>query len=129
VVGQRREQEVIGPQHVPLQARCPQRPQVGFQDPADQVVGQLRTVQVLGQLAQRRHQRRADHLRGAYPVQDELPAGGHLQRLREQLPEVVHGHAALAEGLGEHVVFFLGFPGPQHVVEQQPADVLRGEPG
>jgi hypothetical protein len=35
----------------------------------------------------------------------------------------------VAEGLGEHVVFFLGLLGPQHVVEQQLADVLRGEPG
>ena len=58
-----------------------------------------------------------------------VPALGQLQRLGQQLPEVVHLHAMVAEDLGEHVVFLLGLSRPQHVVEQQVADVLRGEPG
>jgi hypothetical protein len=47
VVGQRGEQEVIGPQHVPFQALGPQRPQVCLEYPADQVLGQPRPVKVL----------------------------------------------------------------------------------
>jgi hypothetical protein len=129
VVGQRCEQEVIGPQHVPFQALGPQRPQVGLEHAADQVLGQPRTVEVLEQLAERAGQRRAQHLGGAQPVKHERPALGKLQRLGQQLPEVVHLHAPVPEDLGEHVVFFLGLAGPQHVVEQQLADVLRGEPG
>ena len=43
--------------------------------------------------------------------------------------EVVHPDAAVAQRLGEHVVLFPGLLGPHHVVEQQLADVLRGEPG
>jgi hypothetical protein len=40
----------------------------------------------------------------------------------------MHLHTALAQRLSEHVVLFLGLLRPQHVVEQQPADILRGEP-
>jgi hypothetical protein len=129
VVGPGREQEVVGPQHVPLQALGPQRPQVGLEHPADQVLGQPRPVEVLEQLTHRADQRRAHDLGGTHPVQHERPAFGQLQRLGQQLREVVHPHAAVAEDLGEHVVFFLGPGRPQHVVEQQVPDVLRGEPG
>jgi hypothetical protein len=104
-------------------------PQVGLQHPADQVLGQPRPVQVREQLAERAGQRRAQDLLGAHPVQHELPAVGHLQRLGQQLREVVHLHVLVAKDLGEHVVFFLGLGRPQHIVEQQVPDVLRGEPG
>ena len=129
MVGQRGEQEVIGAQHVPLQALGPQRPQVGLEHPADQVLGEPRPVKVVEQLAERADQRRAEELGGAHPVEHERPALGQLQRLGEQLPEVVHAHALVAKGLGEHVVLFLGLLRPQDVVEEQAADVLRGEPG
>jgi hypothetical protein len=127
--GQRGKQEVIGPQHVPFQAVGPQRPQVSLQDPADQVLRQPRPVQVSEQLTQRADQRRAEHLGGARPVQDERPALRQLEGLGEKLPEKVHLDAPAAEDLGEHVVFFLGLAGPEHVVEEQVPDVLRGEPG
>ena len=38
-------------------------------------------------------------------------------------------HALAAERLGEGVVLLLGPAGPEHVVEEQLADVTRGEPG
>ncbi len=107
----------------------PQRPQVGLEHPADQELGQAGPVPVVGQLPERRDQLGAEELGGADPVEDELAAGGHFERLRQQLAEVVHPDAALAQRLGEHVVLFLGPAGPHHVVEQQLADVLRGEPG
>ena len=129
MVGQRGEQEVIGPQHVPFQALGPPRPQVRLQHPADQVAGQVGGVGVIGQPADRVHQLRAEDLRGADPVQHVRPALGHLQRLGEQLPEVVHQHPPVAQRLGEYVVFFLGLLRPHHIVEQQVADVLRGQPG
>jgi len=34
---------------------------------------------------------------------------GQFQRLCQQLREVVYGDALVAEGLGEHVMFFLAF--------------------
>jgi hypothetical protein len=93
------------------------------------VLGQLRPFQVVEQLAKRAGQRGAEDLGGAHPVQHERPALGQFQRLGQQLPEVMHPHPVVAQDLGEHVVFFLGLRGPQHVVEQQPADVLGSEPG
>jgi hypothetical protein len=42
---------------------------------------------------------------------------------------MVHPDALLAQRLGERVMFFLRLLRPHHVVEQQRADVLRGEPG
>ena len=38
-------------------------------------------------------------------------------------------HALVAKRLGERVVLLLGLLGPQHIVEQQLADVPRGQPG
>jgi hypothetical protein len=37
--------------------------------------------------------------------------------------------ALVPEGLGEGVVLLLGLLSPHHIVEQQLADVLGGEPG
>jgi hypothetical protein len=105
------------------------RPQVGLEHPADQVLSQPRTIEVAEQLAERADERRAQELGGAQPVQHERAALGQLQRLGQQLLEVVHLHALVAKDLGEHVVLFLGLARPQHVVEQKAADVLRGEPG
>jgi hypothetical protein len=50
-------------------------------------------------------------------------------RLGQQLPEVVHLHAPAAQRLGEGVVLLPGPARPQHVVEEQLADVPGGEPG
>jgi hypothetical protein len=129
VIGQRGEQEVVGLQHLPSQALGLQRPHVGLQHPADQVAGQGGGVGVVGQPSERVHQFRAEQLGGAHPVQHVRSALGDLKRLGEQLPEVVHPHPPAPERLGEHVVFFLGLGRPHHVVEQQVADVLRGQPG
>jgi hypothetical protein len=129
VVGQRRQHEVVGAQHVPLQAVRPQRVQVGLEHAADQVLGQGGRVQALGQLPDRRDQGRAEELGREDPVQEELPADRDVERLGQQLREVVHRDAALAQRLGEDVMLLLGPPGPHHVVEQQLADVLRGQPG
>ena len=86
--------------------------QVGFEDPAHQGLGQSGTVQVIEQPPQRADQVRAEHLRGADAVQDERPALWQFQRLAEQLPEVMHTHALLAERLGERVVLLLCLPRP-----------------
>ena len=80
-------------------------------------------------LPQRLHEPRAEELRRADAVQDEGPARGLRQRLRQELPEVVHLDAMIPQRLGERVVLFLRFLGPHHVVEQHLADVLRGQPG
>ena len=107
----------------------PGRVQVGLEHAADQELGQRRPVEVVEQPPHRPGQLRAEHLGNAEPVQDEGPAVRHLQRLGQQLPEVVHPHAPVAQRLGERVVFLLGPPGPEHVVEEQLADVARGQPG
>ena len=62
------------------------------------------------------------------PVQDVVPGLGDLQRLGQQVPVVVHGHAPGQQRLRELVVLQLGPVGPQHAVEQQFAGVIRGEP-
>ncbi len=41
----------------------------------------------------------------------------------------MHGHTAVPQRLHETVVLLLGSLRPHHVVEEQPADVLRGQPG
>jgi hypothetical protein len=53
VVGQRRQQEVVGAQHVPLQAPWALRVQVGLEHPAYQELGQRSPVEVLEEPAQR----------------------------------------------------------------------------
>jgi len=103
--------------------------QVGLEHAADQELGQRRAVEVVEQLAQRRDEVRPEHLRRAQPVEHEGPAFGQLEGLAQELPEVVDPHALLAERLGERVVLLLGLGGPEHVVEQQLADVPRGQPG
>ena len=54
VVGQRRQDEVVGPQHVPLRLCGVRRVQVRLEHAADQELGQRRAVEVVEQLAQRR---------------------------------------------------------------------------
>ena len=53
MVGQRGQDEVVGLEHVPLQAVCVQRVQVRFEDPADEGLGQRLGVLVLEQAAHR----------------------------------------------------------------------------
>ena len=56
MVWQRSENEVVGLQHVPLEAVGPQGLQVSLEDPADQVVGQLGPVQAVEEATSRPHQ-------------------------------------------------------------------------
>ena len=55
VVGQRRQDEVVRVEHVPLEAVGPHRVEVGLQDPADEELRELRSVQVLQEPAYRIH--------------------------------------------------------------------------
>ena len=103
--------------------------QVRLEHPADERFRQGRAVKVVEQLPHRAHQRRAEQLRGAYPVEDKGPALGDLEGLAKQLPEIVHAHALVAQRLGERVVFLFRLLCPQHIVEQQFPHVARGEPG
>ena len=104
----------------------PGRVQVRLEYAADQELGQRRAVEVVEEAAHRPGQVRAEHLGHAQPVQHEGPAVRHVERLRQQLPVVVHPNAPGAEHPGKGVVLLLGPPGPEHVVEQQLADVARG---
>ena len=110
VVGQRGKQEVIGPQHVPLQALHPQRPQVGPEHPAGQVLGQPRTVQVREQLAERADQP------GAGGVAPQHQQGRQRRRDHDAEPG-----RALAVGPAER-------PGEQPVVSRRPRH-LGGDQG
>ena len=103
--------------------------QVRLEHAADQELGQGRAVEVVEEPPHRAGQVGAEHLRDADPVQHEGPALRHLERLGQQLPEVVHLHAPAAERLGERVVLLPGPARPQNVVEEQLADVPGGEPG
>ena len=103
--------------------------QIRLEHAADKELGQRRPGKVVEQLANRLHQVGTEDLRGADPVQDEGPPFGQLERLAQQLPEIVHLHAAVTQRLGERVVLLLRPPGPHHLVKQQVLDVLRGEPG
>jgi hypothetical protein len=49
--------------------------------------------------------------------------------LAQEPPEVVNLHALVPKHLGEGVVLLLGPLGPEHVVEEQLADVPRSQPG
>src|SRR6185312_10074394 len=129
VVRQRRQHEVVRVQHVPGQAVRPGRVQVRLEHAADQELGQRRTVEVVEEPPYRPGQVRAEHLGHAQPVQDEGAAVRNLQRLGQQLPVVMDPNAPGSEHAGERVVLLPGPPGPQHVVEQQLADVPRGQPG
>jgi hypothetical protein len=70
---QRGQHEVIGPQHVPLQAVRPGRMQVGLEHPAHQELGQRRAVQAVEQPAQRLDQVGPEHLRRADAIENEGP--------------------------------------------------------
>ena len=107
----------------------PGRVQVRLEHAADQELGQRRAVEVVEEPPHRPGQVRAEQLGHAQPVKHEGPAVRHLQRLRQQLPVIVHPNAPGAQHPGEGVVLLLGPPGPEHVVEQQLADVPRGQPG
>ena len=129
MVGQRGEDEVVGPQHVPLEAVGPQRVQVGLEDAADEELGQRLAVEVLEEPPDRVDQGRAEDLGRADPVEHELPSFGQLERLGQELAVVVHLDALVPQGLGKGVVLLLGLGCPHHVVEEQLADVVGGQPG
>jgi hypothetical protein len=61
------------------------------------------------------------------PVQNVGASLRDVQGLGQQDAVVVDHHSARAQGLGERVVLRLGPAHPQHVVEQQVGDVVRGQ--
>ena len=102
---------------------------VALQDPSDKAPGELFAVEILEEPAERTDECRSEDLRRAEAVEHETPALLDLQHFCEQLGVVVHTHALLAKRLCERVVLFLCFLRPEHVVEQQLADVLGREAG
>ena len=131
VVRQRREEEVVGPQRLPLEAAPgADRVHVALEDPADEVRGERLAVEVLEEAAQWTDERSA---RGSRACTVGRARRRDPRRSRGPPPsssrEVVHVDALVPQGLGEGVVFLLGLLGPHHVVEEQLADVLRREPG
>ncbi len=118
MVGQRRQNEIVCSQHVPLEALQPSRMHVRLQNPADQVL-RARAVEVVEEPPDRLDEARAENLGRADPVEDKGPAVGRLEGLGEQLP-VYAPDALVSQRLGECVVLFLGLLRPQDVVEEQP---------
>ena len=129
-VRQRGEHEVVGVERVERDAlRVGAEIQdLPFGDAADQVAGQVVRAERVQGGAQR-----VDGQRPVYPGVEDLvqhvgPGLADLQRLREQVPVVVHGDPVVAQGLGERVVLGLRLGHPEHVVEQQVGGVIRGQP-
>ena len=60
-------------------------------------------------------------------VKDVVAGLGDVQGLGQQVAVVVDRHAPRAQHGGERVVLGLGPAYPQHVVEQQVGDVVRGQ--
>ena len=96
LIGQRGQDEVIGPEHVPPEAVGPHRVEIGLQDPTDEELRQLRPVQVIEQVAHRADQRRTEVVRRAHAVEHEGAPFGELEGLGQQSAVVVHGHALVA---------------------------------
>lgn len=102
-------------------------PQFGLGDPADQTAGEGGRVQVVQRGADRPGEGRAEGGLGRGAVEDPGAGLVQLEGLGEQVGEVVHLDAALAEDVGEHVVLLAGALGPQHLIEEQVVLVGRGE--
>ncbi len=113
---------------LPAQAAGVERRDVGAGDTADEQLGERSRVDLVGETAQRAGQGRSDLLRAARAIEHERTGLGDLERLREQLGEVVNGDPAVAEDPDEHVVLFAGLRRPEDVVEQQSVAVARGQP-
>ncbi len=65
---------------------------------------------------------------GTEPIKDERSSVWHVKSFGQELPVVVHLHSLVAEGLGEGIMLLSRLLGPHHVIEEQIADVVRGEP-
>jgi hypothetical protein len=128
MVGQRRQNEVVGLEHVPLQAVGAGRVQITFQDASDQELGQRLAVLVLEEAPYWIDERRAEQRRRTQSIENEGATGRKVERFGEQLAVVVDEDALVAQRLGERVVLLFGFRGPHHVVEQQRLDVVWGQP-
>jgi hypothetical protein len=129
VIRQRRQHEVVRVLDVPAEAVRGCSGEVRLEYPADEQLGELRPGHAVEHLAHRFGQGGAELAGGADAVEDERAAFWDVESLREQVGEVMHLHAPVAEHLGERVVLLLGPLGPQDVVEQQLRGVPRGEPG
>ena len=101
--------------------------QLALGDPGDEVLGERVAVERVEGVAQRVDRHRPVDPLVEDPVQDVAAGLGHLERAPQQVGEQVHGDALLAQHLGEAVVLLLGAVHPQHVVEQQPVLVARGQ--
>ena len=61
------------------------------------------------------------------PVKDVGPGFRIIQGLGQQVAVIVHHHSPRAQNAGERVVLGLGAAYPQHVIEQQIGNVVRGQ--
>ena len=92
------------------------------------MVGELRSVEVLQELANRSDQRGSDLIVGAEPVEHEGPSFVLGEHVTQEFTEVVDLHSPVAKRLREGVVLLLGLLRPEHVVEQEALDVRRCQP-
>jgi hypothetical protein len=127
MVGQRGEDEIVGLEHVPLQAVGANRMQIGLEYPADEELRQRLAVLVLEEAAYRINERRPEYLRHTQTVEYEAAPLGSFERLGQKLSVIVDDHPFIPQGLGERVMLFLGLGRPHHVIEEQRLDVFRGE--
>ena len=100
---------------------------VTLQDSSDEVGGEGFAVEILEQAAKWTDERRPEELGGTEAIEHEGAPFSNLENLGEELRVVMDVDALVSQRLGEGIVLLFGLLRPQHVVEEQLADVLRGE--
>jgi|GEM_PF-7102478 hypothetical protein len=101
--------------------------QIVHRKPAQQILGQLGTGQLVHPRAQFRHHAHPD-LIGRYPViQQPITGLGEIQRLRQQVVHVQHFDTLIVHRLRKDIVVFLRLLDPEHVVKQQILTVRGGQ--
>ena len=106
------------------------RPEFGdlpLGDPACQVPGQFGRAEPLHGGPQGLGGQGPVPARIEEPVKDVGPGFRIIQGLGQQVAVVVHHHSPRAQNAGERVVLGLGAAYPQHVIEQQIGNVVRGQ--
>ena len=101
---------------------------VGGGQAADQVVGQLAGTQRLQERPGVVDQADAHLVGDDLPIEQPRLRSGYLHRLGEQVVQLDHLDAPLAEPADEVSVVPLGVLHPHHVVEQQVLGIGRGQP-
>ena len=81
MVGERAEHEIVGSQHVPLQAVSPQRVEIGLEDPSHHELGQRLPVEAVEEPAHRFDKGGTEDPGRADLVEDEGPSVGDLEGL------------------------------------------------